>query len=120
MSRYKLCSALLVALVVTPAVASADGPSGSKESSNQVKCGEGTETPAGKLYGGSNGIELCSDDNDSPDGRIIVDFGAQYAAADGDNDNGQASSFIRLDSGGPTCGSNQKSDATAGPGETCP
>ena len=118
--RYKLFVAMLIAFVAAPGIASADGPSGSKERANQVKCGEGTDTPAGKLYAGSNGIEVCSDDNAAPDGRIIVDFSAQYAAADGDKDNGeQANGFVRLDSGGPTCGTDRKSDASKGPGDPC-
>ena len=116
--RYKVLAALVIALVAVPAIASADGPSGSKEKSNQVKCGEGTDTPAGRVYAGSNGIELCSDDNDAPDGRVIVSFDGQYAAADGDNDNGQASGFARLDSSGPTC-SGKNQDASKGPGEPC-
>lgn len=118
--RFKLLAAFVVVFALQPAVAWADGPAGSKEKNNSVKCGEGSDTPAGRLYGGANGVESCSDDNGSPDGRIIVSFDGQYASADGDKDNPeQARGFLRLDSSGPTCSTPQKQDSTAGPGEDC-
>ncbi len=120
--RRKLLVALTVAFVLQPAVAWADGPSGSKEETgNSVKCGEGTDTPVlGKVYVGANGFETCSDDNASPDGRIIVSFDGQYISADGDRDNPeQARGWIRVDSSGVTCGTAQKQDSTAGPGGDC-
>lgn len=117
--RLKLLAAFVLLFAIQPAVALADGPSGSKEKNNVVKCGEGTDTPAGKLYAGANGVELCSDDNSSPDGRVIVSFDGQYVAADGDSDNGQASGFARLDSSGPTCSTTKNQDATSGPGGPC-
>jgi hypothetical protein len=100
----------------------ADGPSGSKENKkNQVKCAEGTDTPAGRVYAGPNGIESCSDDNSFPDGRIIVSFDGQYAAADGDADNADqgADGWARLDSSGVTCSTARQSDSTKGPGGPC-
>jgi hypothetical protein len=115
-----LVVAFVLLFAAVPSVAHADGPSGSKESNNAVKCGDGTDTPVGRLYGGANGVELCSDDNASPDGRIIVSFDGQYAAADGDKDNPQqAQGWARLDSSGPTCSTPQKQDSTQGPGGDC-
>lgn len=119
--RAKLAAAFLLVFVLQPAVAWADGPSGSKEDAgNTVKCGEGTDTPAlGKVYVGANGIETCSDNNEAPDGRIIVSFEGQYVAADGEKDNGSTSGFVRLDSSGATCSTPKQQDATAGPGGPC-
>lgn len=119
--RKKLLLVLVLAFAIQPAVAWADGPSGSKENKkNQVKCAEGTDTPAGRLYGGANGVEQCSDDNAAPDGRIIVSFDGQYASADGDADNpSQATGWARLDSSGLTCSTARQSDSTKGPGEPC-
>lgn len=119
--RKKLILVLIFAFAVQPAVALADGPSGSKEDKkNQVKCAEGTDTPAGKVYAADNGVESCSDDNSAPDGRIIVDFEGEYIAADGDTDNGDESNgFIRLDESGPSCGTDKKTDSTKGSGDPC-
>lgn len=117
--RLKLVVVLVLAFVVHPAVAWADGPSGSKEKNNVVKCGEGTDTPAGRLYAGTNGVEVCSDDNSAPDGRVIVSFDGQYIAADGDSDNGAAAGFARLDSSGLTCSTTKNQDASSGPGGPC-
>lgn len=118
--RNKILAVFVFVLAVQPAVAWAEGPSGSKEASNQVTCANGTDTPAGKVYGGANGLEVCSDNNSAPDGRIIVSFDGQYAAADGDEDNGsQGNGFVRLDSGGPSCGGAKNQDASSGPGEDC-
>lgn len=119
----KLTIALLVfAVVAQGATAWADGPSGSKEDKkNQVKCAEGTDTPAGRIYAGPNGIETCSDDGSAPDGRIIVSFDGQYISTDGDADNADmmADGFIRLDSSGPSCGDAKHTDSTKGPGGPC-
>lgn len=117
--RRILIAVFAFGLATTPAIAWADGPSGSTEKNNVVTCAEGTDTPVGRVYAGTNGVELCSDDNSAPDGRIIVSFEGQYITADGDSDNGQASGFVRLDSSGPTCSTPQKQDATAGPGGAC-
>jgi hypothetical protein len=119
--RKTLLLVLVFTFTLVPAAAWADGPSGSKEDAgNTVKCGEGTDTPGlGKVYVGPNGIETCSDNNEAPDGRIIVSFDGQYIAADGDKDNGSTSGFIRLDSAGPTCSTPKQQDATAGPGGAC-
>jgi hypothetical protein len=117
--RAKLVVAFVLVLIAQPAVAWADGPSGSKEKNNVVKCGEGTDTPVGRVYAGANGVELCSDDNSSPDGRVMVSFDGQYIAADGDSDNGAASGFARLDSSGLTCSTTKNQDASSGPGGPC-
>jgi hypothetical protein len=117
--RAKLVVAFVIAFALVPSVAWANGPSGSTEKNNTVKCGEGTDYPTGRAYAGANGVEICSDDNASPDGRIIVSFDGQYAAADGDKDNGAASGFARVDSSGVSCSTPQKQDSTAGPGDTC-
>ena len=117
--RRIFVGAFVCALVFVPTAAFADGPSGSKEKNNVVKCGEGTDTPVGRVYAGPNGVELCSDDNSSPDGRIIVSFDGQYAAADGDSDNGAAAGFARVDSSGVTCSTTRNQDATSGPGGAC-
>ena len=117
--RLKLLVAFVFVLAFQPAVAWADGPSGSKETNNVVTCGEGTDTPAGKVYAGTNGVEICSDDNSAPDGRVIMSFDGQYIAADGDSDNGEASGFARLDSSGLTCSTTENQDATSGPGGPC-
>src|SRR5688572_15265281 len=110
--RAKVLAVIAFMFVMLPATAWADGPSGSKEKNNVVKCGEGTDTPAGRVYAGANGVEICSDDNSSPDGRIIVSFDGQYIAADGDSDNGAAAGFARLDSSGLTCSTTKNQDAT--------
>lgn len=110
---------LVTAVLGVPAAALADGPSGSKENGNQVQCAEGTDTGTGKAYAGPNGVEVCSDDNSAPDGRVIVSFEEQYASIDGEADNGDAEGFVRLDSSGPTCGGEKNQDSSSGPGEAC-
>ncbi len=77
-----------------------------------MKCSKGTATPVGKAYAGSNGVEVCSDDNKAADGRIIVDFSKRYASADGDSSNpGQANGYIRVDQKGPRCGDKDSTSA---------
>jgi hypothetical protein len=121
--RWRLLAIVLL-VAAQPAVALADGPSGSKEDkkTHQVKCGQGTDTPAGKVYAGSNGIEACSDNNSSPDGRVIISFAGQFIAVDGDPSNSAGTGFVRVDSSGVSCGGDAKKkwDSTAGPGGTCP
>ncbi len=103
---------LLAALVAFPSVASAAGPSGSTDD-GQVKCKKGAKTPVLTVYAGTNGVELCSDDNKAPDGRIIVSTSGRYVAADGDKTNpGPSSGFIRVDSKGVSCGGGKKTDAS--------
>ena len=74
--RRKLPAVIVVALVLVPGVARANGPSGSKEDkkTHQVKCAQGTQTPIGWVYAETNGFEMCNDGNDAPDGRVIVSF----------------------------------------------
>jgi hypothetical protein len=116
-----ILGALILALAAQSAVAWADGPSGSKEDKkNQVKCGEGNDTPTGRVFVGPTGIESCSDDNTAPDGRIILSGDGQYASADGDADNPEeARGWARLDSSGLTCSTPKESDSTKGPGGDC-
>lgn len=120
--RKLILGVLIFAFAAQPVFAWADGPSGSKEDKkNQVKCGEGTDTPAGRVFAGPSGIETCSDDNSAPDGRVIMSFDGQYIAADGDADNADqgADGWARVDSSGPTCSTPKQSDATKGPGGPC-
>jgi hypothetical protein len=120
--KWKLL-AILVLVLAQPAVAWADGPSGSKEDAKgQVKCGDGTATPLGTVYGGANGVEVCNEGNDSPDGRIIISFAGQFIAIDGDPTNSQfmGTGFVRADASGVSCGNAQKTDSTSGAGGTCP
>lgn len=109
MRRFVLTVGVLV-LAVAPAFA--HGPSGSNEGdgsgSNNVTCGSGTSTPAGVVYAGSNGAEVCNDGGGAVplQGRIIAtsDQGG-YIAADGDKDNAaQAQGWIRVDGSGVRCG----------------
>lgn len=120
--RRSAIAALLFALLAAPGIAAAEGPSGSTEDEGrEVKCAEGTDTPGGRIYAGSNGAEACSDDSASPDGRIIVDFAGKYAAVDGDATNGSnGDGFVRLDASGASCGNNQAHDSSKGPGGSCP
>lgn len=120
--RTKLLAVLILALAVQPAAAWADGPSGSKEDkkTKQVKCGEGSDTPAGRVYAADDGIEVCSDDNASPDGRIMASRDGQFISVDGDPSNGEdANGFVRVDSSGVTCGDASHTDSSAGPGGAC-
>ncbi len=106
-----LAACAVIALAVAPV--SAHGPSGSHEENpdgtydNQVTCGSGTRTPAGVVYAGSNGAEVCNDGGAVPvEGRVIAttDQGG-YVAADGDgNNSGQAAGWARVDSSGVRCG----------------
>jgi hypothetical protein len=112
MRKLALSTAVL-ALVLAGAPALADGPSGSDETRNQVKCRKGTKTPVGVVYVGTNGVEVCNDGRAvlPVQGRVIV-ARAQggYVAADGDRSNpGQAKGWVRVDRKGPRCGD------TAGP-----
>lgn len=110
-----------VALVLAVAPALAHGPSGSYEENgttwdNQVTCGGGTRTPAGVIYAGSNGAEVCNDGGVVPvQGRLIAttDQGG-YVAADGDANNpGQAAGWFRIDGSGVRCGDDAgRRDAT--------
>jgi len=122
MRRYLLIVAVL-ALAAAPAVA--DGPSGSHEEDgsppvwdNQVQCGSGTATPAGMIYAGSNGVEVCSDGSSvlPLQGRIIATTEqGGYVAADGDasNEPAQAKGWVRVDGNGVRCGDdNGRRDAT--------
>lgn len=111
---------LVLVSVAQPIVAWADGPSGStKDGKKQVKCAQGTDTPAGKLYAAPNGIESCSDDNSTPDGRVIASPDG-YVVVEGDASNGDSTSgWIRVDSSGPTCSDDKHPDSTAGPGSSC-
>jgi hypothetical protein len=106
--------ATIIVLLLTVGPALADGPSGSHEEDgsppawdNQVTCGSGTRTPAGVIYAGSNGAEVCNDGGVVPlQGRLIVttDQGG-YIAADGDGDNpAQGAGWVRVDGGGVRCG----------------
>lgn len=128
----KILLGLLIAAMVAGTPAMADSPSGSSESkTNKVTC-NGTSGPAegganvyaggNGVYVGSKGIEVCSDDDDSIDGRIILSPDG-YVAADGDDSNpDQAKSWARLDENGLTCGAesdpktDKDNDATYGPG----
>jgi hypothetical protein len=75
--------------------ASADGPSGSTESGNNVTCANGTEAGGVLVYAGTNGAEWCNDGRSGPvsdaltQGRIIVALNGadSYLATDGDVDN---------------------------------
>jgi hypothetical protein len=118
--RCKIVVALVIASVAMPVAALAKGPSGSTEAKNgQVKCKQGQATPAGKVFVGPSGAEACSDDNQPPDGRIMLSSSG-YAAIDGDPSNGgEADGFVRIDSGGPSCGTKKKHDASAGRGASC-
>lgn len=124
--RRACFAVLVVALMAIQGVALADGPSGSTENpkTHQVKCGQGTETPAGKVYAGTNGVEVCSDNDSAPDGRVIISFAGQFIAVDGDptNSSFNGTGFVRLDGSGPSCGgdSKKKWDSSAGPGGSCP
>ncbi len=70
------------------------------------------------VYAGTNGAEFCSDNNQAPDGRIIVT--PNYASADGDPTNpSQGNGFVRIDSSGPSCGQGKKQDSSAGRGGSC-
>lgn len=122
MRRTTLVAALIAFFLLPGAAAWAEGPSGSTEDNKrEVKCGEGTDTPAGRMYAGANGVEACSDSGEAPDGRIIVDFSGQYASVDGDPTNGEnANGFIRLDPSGPSCGNDQNYDSSKGAGGGCP
>ena len=109
--------ALAASLSFGPA-ALADGPSGSTEDgANNVTCGAGTETPTGAtVYAGTNGVEVCNDDQSSAviNGRAIVSADG-YATADGANDNtGTAYGYARVDGNGVTCGSEDPSAAASG------
>jgi hypothetical protein len=115
----------VLAMAATPVLA--DGPSGSHEEDtvdgttvydNNVSCGGGEATPAGTIYAGDNGVEVCNDGSGALplQGRIIAtsDDGG-YIAADGDRDNSpeQAQGWVRLDSGGVRCGDSAgNNDAT--------
>lgn len=121
MKKLLLILGLCVAVAASPAVA--NGPSGSHEEDgspaawdNQVKCAQGTATPAGTIYAGGNGVEVCNDGGAVPvQGRVIAttDQGG-YVAADGDGSNpGQAAGWVRVDSTGVRCGdSSGRMDAT--------
>lgn len=143
--RNRLTLLVLTVLVLTLAPAGAalakKGPSGSTEGKDGVvKCQHATgahnggvsastnAAPAGKVavYVGPSGVEVCSDDNDSVDGRAIVSSEG-YAAIDGDSSNaaGQPQGWARLDSGGPTCSkpadpsTAEDNDATLDKGKSC-
>ena len=129
--RTKLLIAIaFVALAVLGTPALADGPSGSKENGkNEVTCNK-TSGPSGtggnvyasgnSLYLGSGGAEVCSDDNSGADGRVIVSSSG-YAAIDGDSSNpaGNPQGWARLDSGGPTTGSEKDAKTRADNDATC-
>src|SRR5688572_23614000 len=96
--RKKLLATAIVGVLSLAAgpAALAKGPAGSKESKkNEVTCnhdngasGSGVNVFQGGsgAYVGSNGAEVCSDDNGGIDGRIIVSSEG-YVAADGDDSN---------------------------------
>ncbi len=113
--RYKFVLALVLTAVMVPASAfAAKGPGGSSEDKKgQIKCGKGTlALPVGTIYAGTNGVEICNGDNSPPDGRIIITPG--FIAVDGDPNNpAQGSGFLRIDSGGPTCGDAKHHDSTS-------
>ncbi len=116
--RYRIAAVLGLVLALSPAIASAKGPSGSKDS-GQVKCGKGAALPVATLYAGTNGAELCSGENIPPDGRIIVTPG--YVTIDGDASNpGDSSGFLRVDKSGPSCGDAKHKDGTKKGGSCVP
>lgn len=134
----KLVQVMIVAAAVLiggAGAAQAKGPSGSTESKdNKVTCNRNT----GQSNGGANvyqagngvfvssaGVEICSDDDSAADGRVIVSASG-YASADGDSSNpSQAQGWARLDSAGPTCGSetdpksDKENDSTLTKGRAC-
>ena len=117
--RYRFVLAAAMFIAVLPASALANGPSGSSEKGNQVKCAQGAPTPVGTLYAGANGIEICSGDNKPPDGRIIVT--PSYVDVDGDKSNpGGSSGFLRVDKSGPSCGDAKHTDGTKKGGSCAP
>jgi hypothetical protein len=122
-------SGLLIGLALSIAAATgawADGPSGSHEDGNQLRCGIGTDTPAGRVYAGPDGVELCNDIQTGMQvhGRVIVgnncDDGSAsgpcpYLAIDGASGGGvlPGTAYFRLDSAGLRCANpNGTRDAT--------
>jgi hypothetical protein len=106
----------VVTLGLVGAPAFAHGPSGSNEDNNQVSCRKGTRTPAGVVYVGTNGAEVCNDRGVVPiQGRVIVTTAqGGYVAADGDRNNpGQSAGWARVDRKGIRCGDDAgRRDAT--------
>ncbi len=134
--RKKLVAALVVGLLsLTGPAALAKGPAGSKESkANEVTCNHdnGPSGSGGNVYQGGNGVylgtngaEICSDDNSGIDGRVILSSDG-YGAADGDASNpSQGQGWGRVDNGGPTTGgesdpkTNKDNDVTCQKVKTC-
>ncbi len=135
--RKKLLLAAVVGVLLSFAgpAALAKGPAGSKEDKkNEVTCnhdngpsGSGVNVYQGgnAVYVGSNGAEVCSDDNGGIDGRIILSSDG-YAAADGDASNPEdGQGWGRVDNGGPTTGgesdpkTNKDNDVTCQKVKTC-
>lgn len=108
----KFAAIALAGSFLLAAPAFADGPSGSKESNNNVTCNRtsGGGASGGNVYangisvgGGAGGVESCSDTG-AVQGRVIVSSSGSVAA-DGDKDNAeQAQGWAKLSSAGPTCG----------------
>lgn len=105
--KLRIAVVALLALVGLPAVAHANGPSGSSETDNQVTCvhtvgPSGYDVGAGAagnwLFVGTGGVEYCSDDDSGIDGRIVAGLtGGPYVAADGDATNpAQTTGCLRI------------------------
>lgn len=115
--KRTLMGGLIIATMWGTAVA--HGPSGSYEGdrthrtqNNQVRCAKGTAAAGYKVYGGTNGAEVCKDSGAGIQGRAIVSRSG-YAAADGDANNPSAArGYLRVDRSGPRCSAGRDQDST--------
>ena len=110
----KLLTAFGVAALLIGGAGTALADSGSSETDNEVTCGENNDVNDNDVYAGADGIEVCNDDEAPLDGRILIN--GSGVTADGDNDNGDTTGWIRVGPGGVKCG---EGDSTAEEGTDC-